>query len=466
MSGLFGIVAQKDCTQNLFYGTDYHSHLGTEKAGLAVFNRRIQRRIHDISNSQFKSKFIKELSKLKGSRGIGVISDYEAQPVTISSSFGTFTLAANGLLENKNKLAKEIMAEGGSFSELSAGRLNSVEILGKIIAQKNDIVNGIEYLFEKIKGAISLLILSKEGIYAARDRMGRSTLIVGKKGTTLAVASETCAFPNLGFKPIKELLPGEIILLTEQGLREESKKYHKRKICAFLWVYTGYPASCYEGINVEMVRERCGVNLAKQDKVEADFVTGIPDSGTTHALGYAQASGLPYRRPLVKYTSGYDRSYTPPNQRIRDLVAQMKLIPIKEVIKGKRIIICDDSIVRGTQLKNQAIKKLWQYGAKTINVRIACPPLMFPCRYCLSTRTQKELATRRAIRKLFGKKRGNLDINQFLDEKSLSFKRMVEKIRQELGVTSLKYQSIKDLVKAIGLPKTKLCLHCWEGKED
>lgn len=465
MSGLFGVVSKKDCSQTLFYGTDYHSHLGTEKAGLAVFNRRLQRSIRDISTSQFKSKFIDELPKMKGSMGIGVISDFAPQPIIIYSSFGTFALVTNGLLENRNKLVEEIMAEGGSFSELSGGRLNSVEVIGKIIAKEDDLVSGIEHMFSKIEGAISILILTKEGIYAARDSLGRTTLIIGKKGNTFAVTSETCAFPNLGFEPIKELLPGEIVLLTKKGLKEKRKGLGKRKICAFLWIYTGYPASSYEGINVEAVRERCGANLAKGDKIKADFVTGIPDSGITHAIGYAISSGLPYRRPLVKYTSGYDRSYTPLSQEVRDRVAQMKLIPIKEVVKDKMIIICDDSIVRGTQLKNQAIQKLWQHGAKEIHVRIACPPLMFPCRYCLSTRTKKELAARRAIRKIFGKKKKNLDISQFLDESHPCYKKMVESIRQELGVTSLRYQSVKDMVKAIGLPKNQLCLYCWNGEE-
>lgn len=465
MSGLFGVVGKKDCSRILFYGTDYHSHLGTQKGGLAVYNRRLKRSIHDLSTSQFKSRFVNELPKMKGPMGIGVISDLEPQPIIISSSFGKFALIANGLLENKNKLAKEIMLKGGSFTELSGGRVNSVEVVGKIIAQKENLVRGVEYLFRKIRGSISLLLLTKEGVYAARDRFGRTTLVIGKKGNTYAVTSETCAFPNLSFQSIKELLPGEIILLTRKGLKGKIEGGNQEKICAFLWIYTGYPASSYEGINVETVRERCGAQLAKGEKIKADYVTGIPDSGTTHALGYAQASALPYRRPLVKYTSGYDRSYTPPSQKIRDQVAQKKLIPIKELIKNKKIVICDDSIVRGTQLKNQAIQKLWQHGAQEIHVRIACPPLMFPCRYCLSTRTKKELAARRAIREILGSKK-NLKIGQFLNEQHSSYKKIVEAIRKRLGVTSLKYQTLNSMVKAIGLPKEKLCLYCWNGKEE
>ena len=463
MSGLFGIVSPKDCRQTLFYGTDYHSHLGTKKAGLAVFNHQITRCIHDISTSQFKSKFIDELSKLKGKKGIGVISDFDPQPIIISCSFGNFAIAISGLLRNKNKLAKEIMKQGGSFSEMSGGVINATEVVGKLIATKGDIVSGIEYVFSRITGSVSLLVLTKEGIYAARDVSGKTTLVVGEDNGILAVASETCAFPNLGFRPIMELRPGEIVLLTKEGLRRKKFVSKDGKICAFLWIYTGYPASSYEGINVEKVRENCGANLAKDDKIKADLVAGVPDSGTAHALGYSMASGIPFRRPLVKYTDGYGRSYTPPSQEIRNRVAKLKLIPIKSVIEGKIIVVCDDSIVRGTQLRNQAIEKLWQNGAKEIHVRVACPPLMFPCPYLLATRTKKELAARRVIKKMMGKK--PFDLNAFLDEKNPLYQKMVKAIQKELGVNSLKYQTIDDMVKAIGLPKNKLCLYCWQGKE-
>jgi len=462
MSGLFGVVSKKDCRYLLFYGTDYHSHLGTQKAGLAMMNHQLQRCIHDISTSQFKSKFIEEIVKMKGTKGIGVISDSDPQPIIISSSFGNFALAASGLLGNKEKLIKEITSRGGSFSEMSGGRINTIEVIGKFIAQKENIPEGIKYVFNKIEGSISLLVLSKEGLWAARDPLGRTTLVIGQKGETFAVASESCAFPNLDFKVIKELRPGEIILLTKNGLKTRRQVSSKGKICAFLWIYTGYPASCYENISVERVRENCGANLAKGDKkIKADFVTGIPDSGIAHALGYAMAAKIPYRRPLVKYTSGYDRSYTPPSQKIRDQIANMKLIPIKEIIKGKKIVICDDSIVRGTQLKNQAIEKLWRHGAKEVHVRIACPPLMFPCKYNLSTRTREELAARRAIKKI--SKQKSVDLKKFLNETTPEYRRMVEKIKKELGVKTLKYQTVKQMIKAIGLPKGKICLYCWTG---
>lgn len=464
MSGIFGIISKKDCRQTLFYGTDYHSHLGTKKAGLAVFNRGISRCIHDISTSQFKSKFIEEISKLKGKKGIGVISDFDSQPIVVSCSFGNFALVTAGLLRNKNSLAKSIMRVGGSFSEMSSGEINTTEVVGKLIARKNNIISGIEYMFEQIKGSVSLLILSKEGIYAARDKSGKTTLVIGRNKDSLVVTSETCVLPNLGFKPIKEFKPGEIVFLNEKGLKSKRVVGSENKLCSFLWIYAGFPASSYENINVEMVRERCGVNLAKGDKVKADLVTGVPDSGIAHAIGYARKSKIPYRRPLVKYTDGYGRSYTPPSQEIRNRIAKLKLIPVKNVIEGKRIIVCDDSIVRGTQLKNQAIEKLWKNKAKEIHVRIACPPLMFPCPYLLSTRTKKELAVRRIIRKLMGKKK--VDIEQFIDDKSFSYKRMIEAIRKELGVTSLRYQTVNDMVKAIGLPKDRLCLYCWIGKNN
>jgi len=463
MSGIFGIVSEKDCSQTLFYGTDYHSHLGSQAAGLVVGNHRFKRSIHNISTAQFKTKFIDELPKLKGKMGIGVISDSAPQPIIISASFGTFALAANGFVGNKNRLAKELIAKGSSFTELSKGEINWVELVGRLISQEKNILAGIEYMFGKIRGACSLLILTKEGIYAVRDQYGRTTLIIGQKGRDLAVTSETCAFPNLGFIPKKELQSGEVVLLSKNGLEIKRKGTEKRKICAFLWIYTGDPASSYEGINVAVVRERCGTNLAKSDDVKADLVTGVPDSGVIHALGYARASKIPYRTPLVKYTAGYGRSYIPPSQKVRNQVAQMKLIPVKEIIKGKKIVVCDDSIVRGTQLKNQGIDKLWNCGAKEIHVRIACPPLLFPCRYTFSTRTKKELAARRAIKKIFGKKK-KIDISKFIDENNVCYKKMVEAMQKELGVTSLKFQSVKQMIKAIGLPKKDLCLYCWLGK--
>lgn len=384
MSGVFGIVSKKNCADILLYGTDYHSHMGTEYGGMAAFGKRFYRSIHDISKSQFKSKFFDDYKEMKGNLGIGAISDRDPQPLIIGSKFGTFAIAIAGLVENADELAVELLRDGETFGEMSSGGINSVELIAKLITRGRTLPEGIEGAQERIRGSASVLLLKQEGIYAARDRFGRTPLVVGEREGEFVIATETCSFLNLGFQIKKYLAPGEIVLVGRSGLEEKSAGKKVNQICAFLWIYVGYPASSYEGISVELVRERCGSTLAKNDDVKADLVAGVPDSGVGHAIGYAMESGLPYRRPLVKYTPGYGRSYTPPSQEIRDLVATMKLIPIKEVIHGNRIILCEDSIVRGTQLKNYTIKKLWECGAKEVHVRPACPPLMFPCRFALS----------------------------------------------------------------------------------
>ncbi len=461
MSGVFGIVSKRNCSDTLLYGTDYHSHMGTEYGGLAVLGRRFYRSIHDISKSQFKSKFFDEYKMMKGRMGIGVISDREPQPLIIGSKFGTFAIAVAGLIENTEALGLELLREGEIFGEMSSGGINSVELIAKLITRGRTLPEGIEGMYDRINGSASLLILKSEGILAARDRLGRTPLVIGQKDEEYAIATETCSFLNLGFKIKKYLAPGEIILIGKNGLEEKSPGKDKNQICAFLWIYTKYPASSYEGISVELVRERCGRFLAKDDRVKADLVSGVPDSGVGHAIGYAMESGLPYRRPLVKYSAGYGRSYTPPSQEIRDLVATMKLIPVKEVIHGNRIILCEDSIVRGTQLKNYTIKKLWECGAKEIHVRPACPPLMFPCRFALSTRSIQELAARRAIRAIEGE--DIEDVREYIDHRTRKYQQMVNWIQKELGVTTLRYQKIENMIKAIGLPKEKLCLYCWIG---
>jgi amidophosphoribosyltransferase len=398
---------------------------------------------------------------MKGHSGIGVISDRDPQPLIVGSKFGTFAIVAAGLVGNVKELASELLREGETFGEMSSSGINSVELMAKLITRGRTLPEGIERLYDRIKGSASILLLKKEGIYAARDRLGRTPLVIGKRDGEYAIATETCSFLNLGFRIKKYLTPGEIVLVGKSGLEEKSTGKKMNQICAFLWIYTGYPASSYEGISVELVRERCGSALAKNDDVKADLVAGVPDSGVGHAIGYAMESGLPYRRPLVKYSPGYGRSYTPPSQEIRDLVATMKLLPIKEVICGNRIILCEDSIVRGTQLKNYTIKKLRECGAKEVHVRPACPPLMFPCRFALSTRSIDELAARKAIRALQGK---NIeDVREYIDHRTKKYQQMVEWIRKELGVTTLKYQKINDMIEAIGLPKEKLCLYCWTG---
>ncbi|MBN1384263.1 MAG: amidophosphoribosyltransferase [Elusimicrobia bacterium] len=463
MSGIFGVVSKGDCTETLFYGTDYHSHLGTEYGGMAVLGKDFTRQIHNIGQSQFKSKFYEDYIKMKGNKGIGVISADDEQPIYLRSKFGPFCIVTNGFIENTQYLMNDLLKKGISFSEVSKDSVNSTELIAKLINQGSNLVDGIEKMFDKIEGSCSLLILNKDGVYAARDRFGYAPLVVGKREDAWAVTSETSAFPNIDFETVKYIKPGEVVLITEKGMASKKHGGKTNQICAFLWIYTGFPASSYEGLNAEVVREKCGKCLAKHDKdINVDVVSGVPDSGIGHAIGYAIESGKPYRRPLVKYTPGYGRSYTPPSQETRDLVAKLKLIPNKEIIKGNRILVCDDSIVRGTQLKNFTVKKLWDAGAREVHVRPACPPLMFPCRFNISTRSIHELAARKAIHSLEGRDIENVD--KYIDHNSPEYKKMVEWITRDLEVTTLRYQTVNDMVKAIGLPKEKLCLYCWTGK--
>jgi amidophosphoribosyltransferase len=463
MSGLFGVISRDRTTEFLLYGTDYHSHLGTQFGGVAVLGDDFQRQIHNISNSQFKSKFDEDLPGMRGTMGIGVISAFEEQPIYLNSKFGPYCIVTDGYLDNADELAAALLNEGVTFSEFANGSVNFTELVAKLISQGDSIVDGIEKMFNRIDGSITLLLLHRDGIYAARDRLGYFSLAVGKQDGAWAVTSETSAFPNLDFTVEKFLRPGEIVLLGETGMTGMREGRSDQQICTFLWIYTGFPATSYEGINVETVRERSGRALARRDAdVEIDVVAGIPDSGTAHAIGYAMESGKPYRRPLVKYTPGYGRSYTPPSQDIRDRVAKMKLVPIKAVIDGNRIVICEDSIVRGTQLKNFTVRKLWSGGAREVHVRPACPPLMFPCRFNLSTRDIEELAARRAIRDLEGSDID--DVSEYVDHRTDKYSRMVNWIREDLEVTTLRYQTIDDMVEAIGIDAEKLCLYCWNGK--
>lgn len=463
MSGIFGVVSKQDCNQDLFHGVDYHSHLGTQFAGLAVWGKELTRKTHDIKGSQFKSRFYEDYKKMSGNKGIGVISSRDEQPICVNSKFGPFAIVTCGFIDNADELTNQLYEDGQSFSEISDGRVNLTELVAKLIIQGNNITAGIENMFSKINGSCSLLVLNKEGIYAARDRYGYTPMVIGQRNKDWAITTETTAFSNLGFNIKQYLRPREIVLINDYGLRLRQNKELPTQVCAFLWIYTGFPASCYEGINVEIVRERCGRCLAKSDSLKADIVAGIPDSGTTHAIGYAMESKIPFRRPLVKYTPGFDRSYIPPSQERRDLIAKMKLIAIPEIIKDKRIIFCDDSIVRGTQLKNYTIQKLLECQVKELHLRIACPPLMFPCKFNYSTRSIDELAARRAIKEIEGK--DLKDVSSYIDEDSSMYNKMVEWIADDLGVTTLKYQKLEDMVSSIGLPKEKLCLYCWTGKE-
>ncbi len=463
MSGIFGVVSDDNCISSLYYGTDYHTHLGTEYGGIAYINEegRPIKKIHHLSNSQFKSKF--DIGDTKSNIGIGVISDNDPQPLSFESKFGPYALCCAGLITNKEELSKELIKKGFSFYEIDNGEINGTELVASLINQGNTIIEGIELMQKKIHGSISLLLATKDGIYAARDKNGVTPLVIGEKDGEIAIASESCAFQNLNFKIKKFLLPGEIAFISKKGIETQKQGNQNNKICSFLWIYTGFPVSNYEGINTETVRENCGRCLAKRDNVEVDLAAGVPDSGTAHAIGYAMESKVPYRRVLFKYTPGYGRSYTPPSQDIRDKIALMKLIANEDTIKDNRIILCDDSIVRGTQLKNFTVAKLRNAGAREVHVRPACPPLMFPCIYNLSTRSINELVARRAIKAIEGS--DIEDISEYLDPNSEKYKKMIDWIANDLGVDSLQYMLLDDMIEAIGLPREKLCTYCWTGKE-
>ncbi len=412
MGGFFGVASKTDCVADLFYGTDYHSHLGTMRGGMATQRENsILRNIHDITNSQFRSKFEDDLKNMQGALGIGIISDYEDQPLIISSHLGTYALVTVGRILNLDELAEEAFrGRTTHFSEMGGGGINPTELAAALINRENSFAEGIQYAQKVIKGSCSLLLLSAGAIYAARDRLGRTPVIIGSKPGAYAVSLESCALPNLDYEVNHYLRPGEIVRITPEGVETLKSPGEEMQICAFLWVYYGYPASCYEGINVELVRYRCGAALAQGDDLEIDLVAGIPDSGTGHAIGYANASGIPYGRPFVKYTPTWPRSFMPQDQRIRDLVARMKLIPIRELIQGKRVLFCEDSIVRGTQLKD-TIRRLFDYGAREVHMRPACPPLVHGCKFLNFSRSKSELdlAARKAIKELEGDDDKHLD---------------------------------------------------------
>ncbi len=466
MGGMFGVVSRGDCVADLFYGTDYHSHLGTMRGGLAVKNGAgFTRFIHDITNTQFRSKFEDDLARLSGSRGIGVISDHEDQPLIISSHHGTYAIATVSKVSNQEELVGEALGrKGAHFSEMTGSEVNPTQLVAHLIDQGDTIPDGIQYAQDRIDGSCSVLLLTDQGIFAARDRLGRTPLAMGEKDGAHAVTSETCAFPNLGYRTSHYLGPGEIVRISEEGVERLKAPGDRMQICAFLWVYYGYPASSYEGINVEAVRYRCGQRLAARDEADIDLIAGIPDSGTGHAIGYANAKGIPYGRPFVKYTPTWPRSFMPQDQRVRDLVARMKLIPIRDIIEGKRLLFCEDSIVRGTQLKD-IIQRIFDYGALEVHMRPACPPLVFGCRFLNFSRSRSELdlAGRRAIQELEGEATEHL--SEYADPESERHCAMVEAIRSRLGLTSLRYQRLDDLLAAIGLPPESICTYCWSGRE-
>lgn len=463
MGGFFGTISKSDCVNDLFYGTDYNSHLGTKRGGMAVVNsREFKRSIHNIESSYFRTKFESTLRQFHGKSGIGVISDNEAQPILINSRLGEFAVVTVSKIANLEELTARILSQGRHFSETSSGETNPSELIAMLIGEEETFEKGIENVYEKIKGSCSMLILTRKGIYAARDKLGRTPIILGKKDDAFALSSESSSFSNLGFETEKYIGPGEIVFVTAEGYEQRRKPNEKMQICAFLWVYYGYPSSCYENINVEDCRYRCGAALAKRDDVETDYVSGIPDSGIAHAIGYSNEKQIPYKRAYVKYTPTWPRSFMPQNQEMRDLVAKMKLIPVESMIRDKKIVFCDDSIVRGTQFKDN-VKILFELGAKEIHIRPACPTLIFPCEFLNFSRSRStlDLAGRKAIMEIEGKDDKNL--HEYSTPGTEKYHFMIEKIRKRIGVTSLKYQHLSDLVKAIGLPKEKLCTHCWDG---
>lgn len=466
MGGFFGVVSKDDCVNDLYFGTDYHSHLGTKRGGMAVLGESgFKRSIHDISNAQFRSKFDGDLPKFRGKKGIGVISDYEDQPLFISSHLGTYSIITVGVIKNMEDLVKEAFGKHTThFSEMSGGEINPTELVATLINKGSSFVEGITCAQEMIEGSCSILLLTRDGIYVARDRLGRTPVIIGKKPGAYAAAFETCAFPNLGYEIDRYLGPGEIVFMTEDGAETVKKPGERMQICAFLWVYYGYPPSCYEKINVEEVRNRCGAALARNDKTKVDVVAGIPDSGVAHAIGYANESKVPYQRPFVKYTPTWPRSFMPQDQTIRDLVARMKLIPVRELIHGRSILFCDDSIVRGTQLKD-TIQRLYDYGAREVHMRPACPPLVYGCKFLNFSRSRSalDLAGRLAIKELEGTEEAHL--GEYASGRGERYTAMVERIRLRLGLSTLQYQKLEDLIEAIGLPKDRVCTYCWDGAE-
>jgi len=464
MGGLFGVVSKSDCVSDLFFGTDYHSHLGTRRGGMAVNNPEgFSRYIHSIESAPFRTKFELDIQNMKGNKGIGVISDYEDQPLLIRSHLGKYALITVGVIKNSDNLVHEVFDRKMiHFSEIRGGEINPTELTAALIDQESTFEEGIQRAQEAIEGSCSLLLLTDKGIYAARDRLGRTPVIIGKKEGSYAATLETCAFPNLGFEIIKYLGPGEIVFITEEGIEQKKKPEEKMQICGFLWVYYGYPASSYEEINVEYVRNKCGASLARNDDIQIDMVAGIPDSGIGHGLGYASEANIPFKRPFVKYTPTWPRSFMPQDQTIRDLVAKMKLIPIRELIEGKRVLFCEDSIVRGTQLKD-TIQRLFDYGATEVHMRPACPPLTHGCKFLNFSRSRSELdlAARTAIKEIEGD--DSKDLEEYSRTGSEKYEAMVDQIRKRLKLTTLKYQRLEDLVKAIGLPKEKICTYCWDG---
>ncbi len=468
MGGFFGVAAKEDCVFDLFFGTDYHSHLGTRRAGMAVYSKEkgYDRAIHNIENAPFRTKFDNDVNTMQGNIGIGCISDYEPQPLMVRSHHGTYAISTVGKINNTDAIIKDLFDKGHShFLEMSGGDINATELVAAIVNQKDNLVEGIQYAQELIDGSMTILIMTPKGIYAARDRMGRTPVAIGKKEGAYCVSFESFAYLNLGYTEERELGPGEIVVVTPEGVHTMVQPGKDMKICTFLWVYYGYPSSSYEGISVEKMRYNCGSLLAERDDVQPDIVAGVPDSGTAHAIGYANRSGIPFSRPFIKYTPTWPRSFMPTIQTQRNLIAKMKLIPVHDLIQDKSLLLIDDSIVRGTQLR-ETTEFLYQSGAKEVHIRPACPPLLFGCKYLNFSRSTSEmdLITRRILKEMEQEGR-KIDLKDYVDPDTEEYNEMVARIGKQLNFTSLRFHRLDDMIASVGIDRSKLCTYCWDGRE-
>ncbi len=464
MGGFFGTIAKKDCVNDLFYGTDYNSHLGTKRAGMVTFDteKGFFRSIHSLERNYFRSKFEDELDHFIGAQGLGVISDTDPQPIIVNSHLGRYAVVTVAKINNVREIANELLQERMHFSEMSANNINQTELVAMLINMGKSFVEGINNVYRKVKGSCSMLVLTEDGIIAARDMFGRTPIVIGKKEDAYAATSETSAFPNLGYEILRDVGPGEIVRLAADGVEVLQQPFSRCQVCSFLWVYYGFPSSDYEGVNVEYMRERNGELMGKEDNTEADCVCGIPDSGVGMALGYAVGAKIPYKRAVLKYTPTWPRSFTPGNQTRRNLVAKMKLIPNRAILNGKRVVFCDDSIVRGTQLRDN-VRMFFDYGAKEVHARISCPPLVYGCPFInfTSSKSDLELITRQVIRDFEGDDSKNLD--KYAATDSPEYQRMVEEIARRLELSTLKFAKLENLIASIGLPKERVCTHCFDG---
>ena len=468
MGGFFGVASKQDCVFDLFFGTDYHSHLGTRRAGMAVYDKQkgFDRAIHNIENSPFRTKFDKDINEMHGNLGIGCISDYEPQPLIVRSHHGTYAITTVGKINNTARIIKELFDKGHShFLEMSGGDVNATELVASLINQRENLVEGIQYAQEIIEGSMTILIMTPKGIYAARDRLGRTPVAIGKKEDAFCVAFESFAYLNLGYTDYRELGPGEVVVVTPEGVQTLVQPGKEMKICTFLWIYYGYPSSSYEGISVEKMRYNCGAKLAERDNVKPDIVAGVPDSGTAHAIGYANRSGIPFSRPFIKYTPTWPRSFMPTIQTQRNLIAKMKLIPVHDLIQDKSLLLIDDSIVRGTQLR-ETTEFLYQSGAKEVHIRPACPPLLFGCKYLNFSRSSSEmdLITRRVLKEMEQEGR-TIDLKDYVNPDTVQYNEMVDRIGKQLNFTSLRFHRLDDMIDSVGIEKCKLCTYCWDGRE-